>query len=274
MALSLAGLRRYAARKSARVVFRRSLVICTERPLISFTFDDCPRSSLLAGGAILESFGLVGTYYTSIGLLGKDSPSGQIFVLDDLKAALERGHELGCHTYSHCDAFETKAEVFEASVAENCAALSELVPGAKFKSLSYPSSEPHPRTKRAIAKYFQCCRSGGQSLNIGTVDLNQVSSYFLEKAGGDIHTIANLIDTNTEARGWAVFSTHDVSDHPSQYGCTPVFFEEVVQYAVNSGSLIVPMTRALEVIRGVGRMEQSVLQDSIPHSSVVRGGMR
>lgn len=259
MSLSLAGVRRYAARKSARVLFRRPLVISVKRPLISFTFDDCPRSSLLVGGSILERLGVAATYYTSMGLLGKDSPSGQIFVLDDLRAALERGHELGCHTFSHLDSFETKTKVFEASVSENRHALSELLPGAQFKSLSYPSSEPHPRTKRIIAKYFQCCRSGGQSLNIGTVDLNQVSSYFLEKANGNIDTINSLIDMNREARGWAVFSTHDISDRPSPYGCTPDFFERVAQYAVSSGALVVPMARALETIRWAGRPRQGAM---------------
>ena len=261
MSLSWAGLHRYAARKSARVLFRRPLAIRTERPLISFTFDDFPRSALLVGGAILERFGVAGTYYTSLGLLGKDSPSGQLFVLNDLRRALERGHELGCHTFSHCDAFRTESGVFETSIAENRAALSQLVPGAQFKSFSYPMSEPRPNTKRKIAKYFQCCRSGGQTLNVGTVDLNQVSSYFLEKAESDIRAITKLIDVNTAARGWAVFSTHDISANPSPYGCTPEFFQEVVQYAVASGARILPVVRALDTIRGLGMSQETVFPE-------------
>src|SRR5213594_3979784 len=95
-------------RRSASLVFRRPFVISSQRPLISFTFDDFPRSSALTGGAILNRFGLAGTYYASLGLLGKEEPSGQMFVLDDLKMLFECGHELGCHTFSHCHSWSTE----------------------------------------------------------------------------------------------------------------------------------------------------------------------
>src|SRR5438874_10230057 len=93
---------RYYKRNASRFVFRRPLAIRTQVPLISFTFDDFPRSALAAGGAILNRYGLSGTYYISFGLLGKNSPSGPICVTDDLRELGERGHELGCHTFSHC----------------------------------------------------------------------------------------------------------------------------------------------------------------------------
>src|ERR1700722_2095292 len=99
-----AGIRisRFYKRKSASVLFRKRLAIQIEQPLISFTFDDFPRTALLAGGAILKQFELRATYYTALGLLGKDSPSGPIAVADDLRRALEEGNELGCHTFAHC----------------------------------------------------------------------------------------------------------------------------------------------------------------------------
>ena len=136
-----------------------------DRPLISFTFDDFPRTALLNGGAILKRFGLTATYFTAMGLIGKDSPSGPIENEEDLIKALEDGHELGCHTYSHCHSWTTPTSTFEESVNLNGVALGELVPGHQFKSFSYPISEPRPLTKRAVSKYFQCCRAGGQTLN-------------------------------------------------------------------------------------------------------------
>ena len=50
-----------------------------DRPLISFSFDDFPRSALFTGGALLEQYGVAGTYYASLGLMGKTSPTGEIF---------------------------------------------------------------------------------------------------------------------------------------------------------------------------------------------------
>jgi peptidoglycan/xylan/chitin deacetylase (PgdA/CDA1 family) len=240
----------YVERNSARGLFRKRLSIRTEQPLISFTFDDFPRSAFVAGGAILTRFGLSGTYYTSLGLLGKDSPSGQISTLDDLRRASEQGHELGCHTFSHCHSWRTRTDAFESSIIQNRAALGELVAGVQFESFSYPISEPRPMTKRAVSKHFLCCRAGGQTLNAGTADLNQLAAYFLERAKGDIQAVKDLIDMNREVRGWIIFATHDVTPHPSPYGCTPEFFGEVVQYAVESGARVLPVVKALEAIRG------------------------
>lgn len=241
-------IRRYVARNSGRVLFRRPLAIRAEQPLVSFTFDDFPRTALLNGGTILKRYGAAGTYYTALGLLGSDSVSGQLFILDDLKRALDEGHELGCHTFSHFDSWKTEPKVFEESIVQNQIALAELAPGVQFKSFSYPISSPRPLVKRAAARHFLCCRGGGQEINFGNADLNQLSAFFLEKAKGDLQAVKGLIDRNKKERGWIIFATHDVSPNPSPYGCTPEFFEEIVRYAKESGAHIVPVVSALNEI--------------------------
>jgi glycosyltransferase involved in cell wall biosynthesis len=242
----------YYQRKVASLAFRRPFLITSQRPLISFTFDDFPRSALLAGGAILNRFGLAGTYYASLGLAGKETATGQVFFSDDLTTLFEQGHELGCHTFSHCDSWNADAGTFENSIIENRTALSELCPGAEFESFAYPISLPRPQTKARIADYFLCCRGGGQTFNVGKVDLNQLSSYFLEKSRGEFQTVKNLIDRNRQACGWLIFATHDISDTPTPFGCTPEFFERVVQYAVSSSANILPVVQAMEVIGAPG----------------------
>jgi hypothetical protein len=124
-----------------------------------------------------------------------------------------------------------------------------LIPGACFKSFAYPLSLPQPAVKRACAKHFLCCRAGGQTLNTGATDLNQLSAYFLEKARNNIQAVKDLIDENKRLKGWLIFATHDVSPDPSPYGCTPQFFEQVVHYAAESGAQILPVAGALEATR-------------------------
>lgn len=245
--------RRLMERKSARMFFRKTIRIHLTEPLISFTFDDFPRTALFSGGAILKKFDLAGTYYTALGLLGKDSPSGEIFHREDLKQALQEGHELGCHTFSHCHAWNTESKDFERSIVENANALREIVPDASFRSFSYPISEPRPITKRRVSRHFECCRAGGQAINVGTTDLNQLSAYFLEKAKGQMAAVQNLIDANSKAGGWIIFATHDISPRPSPYGCTPEFFEAVVQQSVRSGARVLPVGAALEAILASAR---------------------
>jgi peptidoglycan/xylan/chitin deacetylase (PgdA/CDA1 family) len=239
----------YYKRNIGRVLFRKPIEINLERPLISFTFDDFPRSALLAGGHILDSNRLAGTYYTALGLLGTEGPSGPLFLLNDLTSLLADGHELGCHTYAHCHAWDTDAAAFEESVLRNRSALSALVPGAEFNSLSYPISEPRPLTKRNAAKHFLCCRGGGQTFNCGTADLNRLAAYFLEKSRDNIQAVKTVIDENRQARGWLIFATHDIADNPSPYGCTPRFFEDVVEYSISSGASILPVAESFEMLR-------------------------
>jgi glycosyltransferase involved in cell wall biosynthesis/peptidoglycan/xylan/chitin deacetylase (PgdA/CDA1 family) len=242
----------YYQRRAGSRACRRPFVISLQRPLISFTFDDFPRSALLTGGAILHRFGRAGTYYASLGLAGRETASGQIFFPDDLTTLVEQGHELGCHTFSHCDSWGTATKTFESSIIENRAALSRLFPYAEFKTFSYPISLPRPRTKARTADYFLCCRGGGQTFNAGKVDLNQLSAYFLEKSRDNLQEVKDLIDRNRQAGGWLIFATHDIADDPTPFGCTPGFFEKVVQYAVNSGAQIVPVVEALEVLGAPG----------------------
>ena len=236
-------------RNAGRVVFRRSQDVSLDVPIVSFSFDDFPKTALTAGGAILESHGVAGTFYASLGLLGLDSPSGRVCTADDLHTTLAKGHELGCHTYAHCHSWNTDSAEYEKSIIKNRVELDKMIPGAFFRTFSYPISFPHPMVKRACAKHFAGCRAGGQTLNCGATDLNQLSAFFLEKVNGDIQPVKDLIDRNKQAGGWIIFATHDISPSPSRFGCTAEFFEFVVEYAIESGARVLPVASALERIQ-------------------------
>ncbi len=249
---------RFYHREASKLLFKKTLVVSAQRPLISFSFDDFPESALHNGGAILRHFGLNGTYYASLGLIGNDSESGRIFGRTDLKLICEQGHELGCHTFSHCHSGNTATRIFEEAIIENSNALHTLLPGTEFRTFSYPISCPRPLTKLRASKHFMCCRAGGQTYNVGSTDLNNLAAFFLEKSRDAIRPVKDLIDQNQQARGWLIFATHDVSDNPSPYGCTPTFFEEVVRYAVDSGACILPVVGALEILMG-GETDERVV---------------
>ena len=237
-------------RKVGLLSFRHQVRIELDVPIISFTFDDFPSTALATGGEILRGFGGAGTYYVSLGLLGKDSPSGTLCSAEDVVQASRDGHEIGCHTYSHCHSWDTDSAVYEKSIQENRAALAKLLPGTSFKSFSYPISLPRPALKRVCTKYFAACRAGGQKINAGIADLNQLSAYFLEKAGSNFDLIEKIIDENTRRCGWLIFATHDVSTKPGSYGCTTDFLTRTVRYSVKSGARILPVIQAVTAIQG------------------------
>jgi peptidoglycan/xylan/chitin deacetylase (PgdA/CDA1 family) len=220
-------------------------------PVISFTFDDFPLSALDVGGEILRRHGIAGTYYVSLGLLDREESVGRICSAAHLKAVLVQGHELGCHTFGHCDAWDTEPQLFEQSILKNQRALEAIIPGATFETMSYPlSTTPRPVTKRQTGRRFACCRAGGQRSNIGTVDLNYVYSFFLERSRLRPAGIWDVLEQNRIKKGWLVFTTHDVVDGPTQFGCTPELFEQVVKRALESGAEVLPVSRALSIVCG------------------------
>ena len=235
-------------RSAARFFFRRPFVIDSPVPVVSFAFDDFPRSALHTGGAILTRAGARGTFYASLGLMGSHAPTGEMFVPEDVTTLLQQGHELGCHTFAHCDSWHTPSDVFEKSLTRNAQALANLVPGGSFRTFSYPINPPRPRSKRNAGKRFVCCRGGGQAFNAGAADLNYLASFFIEKSRDDPQTLRRVIDENRQARGWLILSTHDVDHQPTPFGCTPDTFEEVVESVVRSGARILPVAEACEAL--------------------------
>lgn len=242
--------KRRLLKEAAGVLFRKPLAIKTALPLVSFTFDDFPRSAFLEAGPILGRYGLLGTYYVSLGLMGKQSPLGAMFQAEDLKEVLRLGHELGCHTFNHCHSWNTPPEVYEGAILKNREALARMLPGLSFQTFAYPISPPRPGVKQVAGKHFLGCRGGGRKrINAGEVDLNLLSVNFLEKSRVDAGAIQALIEQNARARGWLIFATHDVSDQPSPYGCTPKFFEQALNWALESGAQILPVLEAIKALR-------------------------
>lgn len=244
-------LRSKTMRMAAEHLARRPHRMMNRRPIISFTFDDFPVTALTVAGPMLERHGIAGTYYLSMGLTGTVAPTGPIIERADLSKVIERGHELGCHTFAHCHATDTSASVFERNIVENRDALRRILPTAKLKSLSYPIGCPRPATKRVCARHFAGARAGGQTFNYVTTDLDNLRAFFLEQSRDHLEAVLAVIDGTVRVGGWLILATHDVCPEPTRYGVVPEFFEAVVDHAVRSGADLLPVSRALERIGAV-----------------------
>ena len=222
--------------------YKRPYQMNNTRPIISFTFDDVPKSSCVRGGQILKEYALSATYYLSMHLMDRVYSIGTAFSRNDLANIIAAGHEIGCHTYGHLDAWNTNPDVFEASIRENQSKLDEIYPGKAFKTFSYPINTPRPRIKQEAGEYYICCRGGGQTYNSNTIDLNLLKGYFIDKRNRDNRdSIVKIIIESRDNNGWLIFCTHDIGENPSPYGCTPQLLEDLVRYSDRSGARILPV---------------------------------
>lgn len=244
-------------RTLASLFFGNRVELRTAKPIVSFSFDDAPRSSLTVGADLLKAYGVSGTFFVSLGLLGCEGPGGTIAYLEDILRAARGGHELGCHTYDHLDAWSTAASEFRASILRNRQGVRALLPEVEFRSFAYPINDPSPMNKRCAGALFQSCRGGGQRTNCGRIDLNLLQAYFLDgRNRHDLRSIRSVIDRNAESGGWLIFATHDVAANPSGYGCTPEQLETLIDYSLASGAEILSIAtgveRIMEAARGAG----------------------
>jgi hypothetical protein len=104
-----------------------------------------------------------------------------------------------------------------------------------------------------MGRRFLGCRAGGQTHNAGRVDLNSLSAFFLEQCAHDPRAIERAIETNSQAGGWLVFATHDVTEKPSRFGVTPDFFRQAVATAARSGARVLPAAEALALLVSEGK---------------------
>jgi|SRR5271156_1358697 peptidoglycan/xylan/chitin deacetylase (PgdA/CDA1 family) len=238
-------------RKVLCVLARRDVRIPCDRPLISFSFDDFPRTALTVGGSILQDAGVRGTYYAAPGLLNTQNDLGPQFRREDLLDLLAAGHELASHTYSHTSARTTRFAHYVHEVEKGFQTLTETFGLNASRQFSYPYGEITLRVKRTVGPKMQSCRGIWPGLNGPHVDLNLLRANRLYGDTDQFAPAKALIDENTLKKSWLIFYTHDVRPNPSPYGCTPAFLERVVRTAVESGARIATVAEVIAFAQSV-----------------------
>jgi peptidoglycan/xylan/chitin deacetylase (PgdA/CDA1 family) len=234
------------ARRAAQAHRVAPVEIARGTPRLSVTFDDAPKSAVEAGAAVLESFGLRGTFYLCGGLSGADSPHGRLHDVEDPSRLVGAGHEVGCHTVDHRDLAVCGADGALAGCASNALALRLSAPPVSF---AYPFGETTVAVKRALAGRFETARGIAPGVNVGAADrmhLRAVRAY-----GPDADAAcAPWLERAHRRGGWLILFTHDVAAQPSRWGTTPGALERVLESALQQGFIVQPVRDAARALIG------------------------
>lgn len=230
-------------RRWARLVERRPLRAGPDRPMVSFTFDDAPRSAVGAGAEILEAEGARGTFYVCAGLDGREGPMGRYGDVGAYADLARRGHEIACHTFGHLDCGQADRASIEADVERNQAVLGEA--GLRTGAFAYPYGDVSPRAKAALAGRFRSLRALHPGLVRRGSDLNQLPAVGIEGPDGETRAAA-WIDRAVSERAWLILYTHDVAARPSDWGCTPRALRRLVSRAMGAGAQVAPVSSVLD----------------------------
>jgi peptidoglycan/xylan/chitin deacetylase (PgdA/CDA1 family) len=244
-----------ASRFLARNTRTKILAMRSATPLVTFTFDDVPASACRTGAALLEQHGARGTFYVSGGGCGAASPGGRLATTDQLKALHARGHEVGCHTYSHPAVSVIGHDELVADLEHNRCFLKGIDGTITVRNFAYPYGDLSFRTKRYLETRFDSCRSLLRGVNEGTADLGALKTCPLENATIDRREILEFIAKAVKVNGWLIFSSHDVEDTPSQFGVTPDLLVFAVGAASDAGCRLVTVADGLEFLGGGTRQD-------------------
>ncbi len=229
-------------------VYSRPVPLGNQGPVVSFCFDDFPRTAYTAGGAILKSFGARGTYYAALGLMNTTNDSGDQLKREDIDSLLANGHELGCHTFSHISCRSVPLKSFEGDVLKGRKTIRELT-GYDATNFAYPFGHVSVNSKRIIGAQMNSCRGIYGGINQPMADLNLLRANSLYGDVDQFDQFESLLSTAVNRRGWLIFYTHDVRRNPSPFGCTPALLDQTIASAEKKGFLIASVKDAISLFR-------------------------
>lgn len=232
-------------RKLCRFYNAKPIKLNTTNAVISFTFDDVPKTAVTIGAKILERYNLSGTFYLSGSLAEGQNLDLEQYHTKDIQKLLDAGHEIGCHTFGHISIQNKNSQQIEEDLNKNDNFLRPHIQDHDLSSFSYPFGCASITAKNIIKKRFATARGITPGINTSISDLSQLKANAIYDKSMTKERIDTLIKTTKEQNGWLVFYTHDLSETPTEFGCSPALFEYAVKQAKNNECEVLNMRSAL-----------------------------
>jgi len=233
-------------RRIVRLQHRRPVRPRRVGPMISFCFDDVTDTAFSVGAKLLEARGLRGSFFVCAGLLGETGHMGAYATRDQVVRAAAAGHEIGCHTYSHLDCGQAKADDIARDLDRNSRALASLGV-AEPTTFAFPFGDVSAEAKRVAGDRFRLCRALHHGIIGPGADLNQAPAVGIE--GNDGEAVARRwMHTAARQGGWLILYTHILGPAASEFGCSVEGFTRLVDEAIAGGFEIVTVERGAAML--------------------------
>lgn len=216
-----------------------------QAPMVSFTFDDAPKSAVTVGVPILDACDARATFYIAGGLVDTWSGHWDVISADQIVELHRKGHEIACHTFSHAPATDLDAASMAAEIERNRRYLLALDPSITPANFAYPYGLGSVPRKAQLGQVFQSSRGIVPGVNSGVVDMQYLRATPLIDLHIDHDGIGRAYDEVVAKNGWLIFYSHDVATSPSPYGCTPSLLRHALEVALHRKIRILSVADAL-----------------------------
>lgn len=236
-------------RRAARHLDVAAVEIAPAKGVFSLSFDDFPASAWTEAGPILAGHGVNATYYVCGGLAGGVNMDRDQYRVEHLQALHAAGHEVGCHTWGHTSVLRMDAEALRLSLDANATWVAERLDGYRMTTFAYPFGDATVEAKRHVRARFALGRGVRDGVNAGREDRALVKSIGLESRRLPGYDLEALMAEAAASKGWLTAYGHDVSDAPTDYGCTPDDLDRVLRLAKAAGLEVLPVGEAWRVVQ-------------------------
>ena len=238
-------------RRAARYLDVEAVTIAPPKGVFSLSFDDFPASAWTEAGPVLAGHGVKATYYVCGGLAGGRNMDRDQFEVEHLQALHAAGHEVGCHTFGHTSALRMDGEALRLSLDANAAWVAERLDGYRMATFAWPFGDATLGAKRLVRERFDLGRGVRDGVNARREDRALIKSIGLESRRLPDYDLEGLMAEAADRRGWLTAYGHDVSDRPTDYGCTPADLDRVLRLATAAGLEIRPLGEAWGGLRAI-----------------------
>ena len=229
---------------------KRTVSFQLDRPIVSISFDDFPKSVMENALPLLDKYNWKATFYVAAGLERTTNHLGQHYDRHDLQLLEQQGHEIGCHTYHHLNIREISETRVRDELNSNAKSLKALGVKSPLETFAYPFGETSVARKIQLSKRFASMRGIMRGVHYNKVDLNQIKSVPIYTGADMAQTMGFIKDLKRQA-GWLTLFTHDIRKAPSEWGCTPEDFAKTLAAIQQSGALVLPIQETINYLRGV-----------------------
>ncbi|MEL8054718.1 MAG: polysaccharide deacetylase family protein [Pseudomonadota bacterium] len=214
--------------------------------IVSFTFDDFPKSAAQYGSDVLARHEALGTYYACTGMREQTNIMGEMYGEDDLQQLTTIGHDIGLHTQSHLDCARVNSATVRDEIEQN---ITGLNPTPFISHFAWPYGETTLKNKSGIGDLVSTARGILPGINRKGSDLMQLSAFELTPDDKTTERAASAIEQTARKSGWTIIFTHDVRPEPSPFGTTPDALERLVKLSKDAGLHVLPISNAFSHIQ-------------------------
>ena len=217
--------------------------------VVSISFDDQLQTTYDNALLILEKYDMLSTWFICTDHINGTDPNSKLPCIS-WKAIIhlsQIGHEIGSHSKSHPHFSNHSPNRVIKELKDSKKMIQDHL-GVPVNSFAYPFSdcgwkENIPYIAGSVYKY---CRGGEFGINSWPLRLHSLFAVKLYEKRNHIDYYKALIDICLKQNKWIIFYTHDVCNHYSDFGCSPLFFETLLEYIKLKSIQVLPIQQVFQ----------------------------